>query len=66
MNADAEIWFDCNGAPLKWHYPIGRFFSARPGGMFFLSAFVVVVFGILLYILLLNGTATVEYELLCA
>lgn len=21
---DGEVWFDCNGTPLKWHYPIGE------------------------------------------
>ena len=23
---DGEVWFDCNGVPLKWHYPIGMLF----------------------------------------
>lgn len=22
---DNEVWFDSHGAPLKWHYPIGKF-----------------------------------------
>lgn len=21
---DGEVWFDCNGIPLKWHFPIGK------------------------------------------
>lgn len=21
---EGEVWFDCNGIPLKWHYPIGE------------------------------------------
>ncbi|XP_037038701.1 autophagy protein 5 isoform X2 [Bradysia coprophila] len=24
---DGEVWYDCNGTPLKWHYPIGVLFD---------------------------------------
>lgn len=24
---EGEVWFDCNGTPLKWHYPIGVLFD---------------------------------------
>lgn len=24
---DGDIWFDCNGTPLKWHFPVGVLFE---------------------------------------
>ncbi|CAG8500726.1 1912_t:CDS:2 [Paraglomus brasilianum] len=28
---DAEIWYDVDGTPLKWHYPIGLLFDLHTG-----------------------------------
>lgn len=32
VSADSEIWFDCNGTPLKWHYPIGVLYDLTMRG----------------------------------
>ncbi|TPX36976.1 hypothetical protein SmJEL517_g01022 [Synchytrium microbalum] len=28
---DADIWYECEGVPLKWHYPIGLLFDIHNG-----------------------------------